>query len=83
MNQRLVRLNHTCHCVFATILTDDAVGILDECTSAVSVDVEENLYRSGVERGVTLVTLSQCVANGSRSVVSMLTALILALLVVI
>jgi ATP-binding cassette subfamily D (ALD) long-chain fatty acid import protein len=32
---------------------------MDECTSAVSVDVEEHLYRQAIERGITLVTLSQ------------------------
>ena len=35
------------------------IAVLDECTSAVSVDVEEGLYRRAVERGITLVTLSQ------------------------
>eukprot|EP01043_Picozoa_sp_COSAG02_P094516 COSAG02_NODE_30944_length_542_cov_0.914221_1_plen_47_part_10 len=35
------------------------IAVLDECTSAVSVDVEEDLYQRAVERGVTLVTLSQ------------------------
>ena len=35
------------------------IAIMDECTSAVSVDVEEGLYRQAVERGITLVTLSQ------------------------
>ena len=35
------------------------IAILDECTSAVSVDVEESLYRRAVEQGITLVTLSQ------------------------
>jgi len=39
-------------------------GMNDECddcagTSAVSVDVEESLYRNAVNRGITLVTLSQ------------------------
>lgn len=35
------------------------IAVMDECTSAVSVDVEERLYRQAVDRGITLVTLSQ------------------------
>lgn len=34
-------------------------AVLDECTSAVSIDVEEALYRSAVEQGITCVTVSQ------------------------
>ncbi|XP_065875932.1 ABC transporter D family member 1 [Euphorbia lathyris] len=34
-------------------------GILDECTNATSVDVEEQLYRLAQEMGVTVVTSSQ------------------------
>jgi ABC-type uncharacterized transport system fused permease/ATPase subunit len=30
-----------------------------QCTSAVSIDVEEALYRSAVEQGITCVTCSQ------------------------
>ena len=32
---------------------------LDECTSAVSVDVEENLYKAAIDLGVSCVTVSQ------------------------
>jgi hypothetical protein len=32
---------------------------LDECTSAVSVDAEETLYRLASERGITCITVSQ------------------------
>ena len=35
------------------------VAVLDECTSAVSIDVEESLYRSAVEKGTTCITVSQ------------------------
>ncbi|KAF7128970.1 hypothetical protein RHSIM_Rhsim10G0162600 [Rhododendron simsii] len=34
-------------------------GILDECTNATSVDVEEHLYRLAREMGITVVTSSQ------------------------
>ncbi|XP_078434901.1 peroxisomal ABC transporter 1 [Wolffia australiana] len=34
-------------------------GILDECTNATSVDVEEHLYRIAKELGITVITSSQ------------------------
>lgn len=34
-------------------------AVLDECTSAVSVDVEEKLYREAANLGITCITLSQ------------------------
>ncbi|KAL3681209.1 hypothetical protein R1sor_024165 [Riccia sorocarpa] len=34
-------------------------GILDECTNATSVDVEEGLYKLAKELGITVVTISQ------------------------
>ncbi|XP_038701935.1 ABC transporter D family member 1-like isoform X2 [Tripterygium wilfordii] len=34
-------------------------GILDECTNATSVDVEEQLYRLATDMGITVVTSSQ------------------------
>ncbi|XP_077239794.1 ABC transporter D family member 1-like [Tasmannia lanceolata] len=34
-------------------------GILDECTNATSVDVEEHLYKLSQEMGITVVTTSQ------------------------
>ena len=34
-------------------------GVLDECTSAVSVDAEQKLYASAFARGVTCITVSQ------------------------
>ncbi|KAJ4715706.1 ABC transporter D family member 1-like [Melia azedarach] len=34
-------------------------GILDECTNATSVDVEEQLYRLAKDKGITFVTSSQ------------------------
>ncbi|KAL7595665.1 hypothetical protein Lser_V15G30416 [Lactuca serriola] len=37
-------------------------GILDECTNATSVDVEEHLYRLALNMGITVITSSQ-VAN--------------------
>ena len=37
-------------------------GVLDECTSAVSVDVEERLYRSAADMGITCITISQRLA---------------------
>ncbi len=36
--------------------------MLDECTSAVSVDVEERLYRDAARLGVTCITISQRLA---------------------
>jgi len=33
-------------------------AILDECTSAVSADVEDNIYRRCHELGITLFTVS-------------------------
>ena len=37
-------------------------AILDECTSAVSVDVEEELYRHAHAQGITSITISQRLA---------------------
>ncbi len=37
-------------------------GVLDECTSAVSLDVEERLYREARRLGITCITLSQRLA---------------------
>eukprot|EP00924_Labyrinthula_sp_SR-Ha-C_P003233 snap_masked-scaffold_15-processed-gene-3.11-mRNA-1 protein AED:0.06 eAED:0.06 QI:0/0/0/0.5/1/1/2/0/1430 len=37
-------------------------AILDECTSAVSSDVEERLYRTAKEKGITSITISQRLA---------------------
>lgn len=34
-------------------------GVLDECTNATSVDVEEHLYRLAQELGITVITSSQ------------------------
>nr|ACN35294.1 unknown [Zea mays] len=34
-------------------------GILDECTNATSVDVEEHLYRLATSMGITVITSSQ------------------------
>lgn len=33
-------------------------AILDECTSAVSIDVEGHLYKHMKEQGITLITVS-------------------------
>lgn len=40
----------------------DRLGVLDECTSAVSVDVEESLYEAAAEEGITCITISQRLA---------------------
>jgi len=37
-------------------------AVLDECTSAVSIDVEEALYRAAHEMGITSITISQRLA---------------------
>eukprot|EP00756_Hemistasia_phaeocysticola_P011991 Hpha_TRINITY_DN15165_c3_g17::TRINITY_DN15165_c3_g17_i1::g.126646::m.126646 len=37
-------------------------AVLDECTSAVSIDVEEDLYRFAAQQGITSITLSQRLA---------------------
>jgi len=37
-------------------------GVLDECTSAVSVDVEEKLYRTAAEMGIACISISQRLA---------------------
>ena len=37
-------------------------GVLDECTSAVSVDVEEKLYRKARDLGIACITISQRLA---------------------
>ena len=37
-------------------------AVLDECTSAVSVDVEEKLYRHAHSQGITSITISQRLA---------------------
>eukprot|EP01047_Picozoa_sp_COSAG01_P113239 COSAG01_NODE_41953_length_445_cov_1.040462_1_plen_94_part_00 len=38
------------------------IAVLDECTSAVSVDVEERMYRKAFEMGITAITISQRLA---------------------
>jgi ABC-type uncharacterized transport system fused permease/ATPase subunit len=37
-------------------------AILDECTSAVSIDVEKELYNASFQRGITSITISQRLA---------------------
>ena len=34
-------------------------GVLDECTNATSVDIEEQLYKHAAKLGITLVTITQ------------------------
>ena len=34
-------------------------AVLDECTSAVSIDVEERLYQTAFQKGITCITISQ------------------------
>ncbi|KAL0396576.1 UNVERIFIED_CONTAM: ABC transporter D family member 1 [Sesamum calycinum] len=41
------------------ILSQAQFGILDECTNATSVDVEEHLYRIASNLGITVMTSSQ------------------------
>jgi ABC-type uncharacterized transport system fused permease/ATPase subunit len=38
-------------------------GILDECTNATSVDVEESLYKRAQALGIAVVTISQVCSN--------------------
>ena len=42
-------------------------AILDECTSAVSIDVEKKLYTSAYDRDITSITISQRLALGELS----------------
>ena len=37
-------------------------AILDECTDAVSVDVEERLYETATKMGITVITISKRLA---------------------
>jgi len=39
-----------------------AAAFVDECTSAVSVDVERRLYQAAIEMGITSITISQRLA---------------------
>jgi ABC-type uncharacterized transport system fused permease/ATPase subunit len=39
-----------------------AFAVLDECTSAVSADAEELIYKRAAEAGITTITLSQRLA---------------------
>jgi ABC-type uncharacterized transport system fused permease/ATPase subunit len=41
---------------------DPKFAVLDECTSAVSADVEERLYEVAKDRGITSITISQRLA---------------------
>ena len=38
------------------------IAVLDECTDAVSIDVERRLYAAAIERGLTCVTISKRLA---------------------
>lgn len=40
-------------------------GVLDECTNATSVDVEERLYQHAAGLGITLVTITQVRGGGA------------------
>jgi ABC-type multidrug transport system ATPase subunit len=45
-------------------------GVLDECTNATSLDIEEALYRHAASLGITLVTITQvcgCVGDGPHA----------------
>ena len=44
------------------LLTVSRIGVLDECTSAVSVEVEEKVYTAARELGITCITISQRLA---------------------
>ena len=39
-----------------------AFAVLDECTSAVSIDVEERMYRTAHDKNITCITISQRLA---------------------
>jgi ABC-type uncharacterized transport system fused permease/ATPase subunit len=41
-------------------------GVLDECTNATSVEVEEYLYRTAQALGITVITISQVRRPGER-----------------
>ena len=45
--------------VAPVVLVEPKLGVLDECTSAVSIDVEERLYQTAKTTGIATITLSQ------------------------
>lgn len=47
--------------------TKPRYAVLDECTSAVSVDVEKRLYEQAAKLGITCITLSQAYPSPSLS----------------
>lgn len=48
--------------VASFVLVEPKLGVLDECTSAVSIDVEERLYQTAKSTGIATITLSQRLA---------------------
>ena len=44
---------------FPSQLTGSRFYVPQECTSAVSIDAEEKLYKAAVEQDITTITISQ------------------------
>ena len=52
----------TLACKFLILHDMETLVCIDECTSAVSVDVERRLYKAAIDMGITSITISQRLA---------------------
>lgn len=58
MYYTLIKASHCCHQMARLFYHAPQFAILDECTSAVSVDVEGSMYQYCREAGISLFTVS-------------------------